>query len=79
MMTVAAVCEILSRFLLQSTFLEADVSLLKQIQKMVITGHASRPDVLRSSEVVSMLLDDAEMEAKRLMLSMRVLMQSLVT
>ena len=35
---------------------------------MVISGHASRPDVLRSSEVVSMLLDDDEMRTKRMAL-----------
>jgi hypothetical protein len=35
-----------------------------QIHKMVISGGAYKPDVLKSSEVVSMLLDDAEMEVK---------------
>ena len=31
---------------------------------MVISGGSYQPDVLKSSEVVSMLLDDAEIEAK---------------
>ena len=35
-----------------------------QIQKMVISGGDYRPDVLKPKEVVSLLLDDDEMEKK---------------
>ena len=38
---------------------------IQQIQRMVISGGNFRPDVLRPKEVVSLLLDDDEMEAKR--------------
>jgi DNA helicase INO80 len=36
---------------------------------MVISGGNFRPDVLRPKEVVSLLLDDDEMEAKRKLFS----------
>ncbi len=36
-----------------------------QIQRMVITGGNFRPDTLKPKEVVSLLLDDDEMERKR--------------
>ena len=40
-----------------------------QIQKMVISGGDYRPDVLKPKEVVSLLLDDNEMEQKCKLLS----------
>ena len=41
-----------------------NITLLPQIQKMVITGGEFRPDALKPKEVVSLLLDDEEMEAR---------------
>jgi DNA helicase INO80 len=35
-----------------------------EIQRMVISGGAFRPDVLKPKEVVSLLLDDDEMQNK---------------
>ncbi|KAL8590096.1 hypothetical protein ACOMHN_034327 [Nucella lapillus] len=35
-----------------------------EIQKMVISGGSYRPDILKPTEVVSLLIDDAEMEKK---------------
>ena len=35
-----------------------------QIQKMVISGGSYRPDTLKPTEVVSLLIDDDEMEKK---------------
>ena len=35
-----------------------------QIQRMVISGGTYRPDVLKPKEVVSLLIDDEEMERK---------------
>jgi len=39
--------------------------LLLQIQRMVISGGNFSPDILKPKEVVSLLLDDDEMERKR--------------
>jgi len=36
-----------------------------QIQRMVISGGSFSPDILKPKEVVSLLLDDDEMERKR--------------
>jgi len=38
--------------------------LLLQIQRMVISGGNFSPDILKPKEVVSLLLDDDEMERK---------------
>jgi DNA helicase INO80 len=35
-----------------------------QIQKMVISGGHFKPDALKPKEVVSLLLDDEELESK---------------
>lgn len=37
---------------------------LFQIQKMVISGGNFKPEALKPKEVVSLLLDDAELECK---------------
>lgn len=38
--------------------------LILQIQKMVIAGGDFKPDTLKPKEVVSLLLDDEEMETR---------------
>ena len=39
-------------------------ALIPQIQKMVISGGDFKPDALKPKEMVSLLLDDEEMETR---------------
>lgn len=50
-------------FLLRN-IIQITVRLLLQIQRMVISGGNFSPDILKPKEVVSLLLDDDEMERK---------------
>lgn len=40
------------------------LTLCVQIQKMVISGGDFKPDTLKTKEMVSLLLDDEEMESR---------------
>ena len=50
-----------------------------QIQKMVISGGHFKPEALKPKEVVSLLLDDAELECKcKLALRTNIVIRSVI-